>query len=86
MSAAELAAPAALSQVGRPRPPVVQTGRHPTSCSVSDQRPPSPHTDHLLNAALISLPIKMGGLGIQSYKTVAPHAYAAASEAAETLP
>jgi hypothetical protein len=37
-------------------------------------------TDHLLDAALISLPIKMGGLGILSYKTVAPHAYAAASE------
>jgi hypothetical protein len=26
----------------------------------------------------------MGGLGIMSYKTVAPHAYAAASEAADT--
>ncbi|GFZ49920.1 hypothetical protein JCM24511_07323 [Saitozyma sp. JCM 24511] len=36
-----------------------------------------------LDAAVISLPIKMGGLGILSYKTVAPHAYAAASEAAD---
>ncbi|GFZ43063.1 hypothetical protein JCM24511_00781 [Saitozyma sp. JCM 24511] len=35
-------------------------------------------------AAVISLPIKMGGKGILSYKTVAPHAYAAASEAADT--
>jgi hypothetical protein len=37
-----------------------------------------------LDAAVISLPIEMGGLGILSYKTVAPHAYAAASEAADT--
>jgi hypothetical protein len=36
-----------------------------------------------LDAALISLPIKLGGLSILSYKTVAAHAYAAASEAAE---
>jgi hypothetical protein len=39
-------------------------------------------TDHL-DDTLISLPIKMGGLGVLSYKTVAPHAYAAASEAAD---
>jgi hypothetical protein len=32
------------------------------------------HTDHLLDAAVISLPIKMAGLGILSFKTVAPHA------------
>ncbi|GFZ52439.1 hypothetical protein JCM24511_10212, partial [Saitozyma sp. JCM 24511] len=38
----------------------------------------------LTDAAVISLPIKMGGLGILSYKTVAPHAYAAASEGADT--
>jgi hypothetical protein len=43
------------------------------------QRP----TDQL-DAAVMSLPIKMGGIGILSYKTVAPHAYAAASEAADT--
>jgi hypothetical protein len=38
-----------------------------------------------LDAMLTSLPIKMGGLGILSYKTLAPHAYAAASEAADTV-
>ncbi|GFZ52412.1 hypothetical protein JCM24511_10185 [Saitozyma sp. JCM 24511] len=37
----------------------------------------------MTDATIISLPIKMGGLGILSYKTVAPHAYAAASEAAD---
>jgi hypothetical protein len=36
-----------------------------------------------MDHTLISLPIKMGGLGILSYKTVAPLAYAAASEAAD---
>jgi hypothetical protein len=40
-------------------------------------------TTHL-DAALISLPIEMGGLGILSYKAVAPHAHSAASEAADT--
>jgi hypothetical protein len=39
-------------------------------------------TNHL-DAALISLPIKIGGLGILCYKTVTPYAYAAASEAAD---
>jgi hypothetical protein len=43
-----------------------------------------PRPTDQLDAAVISLPIKMGGLGILSYKTVAPHAYAAASEAADT--
>jgi hypothetical protein len=43
-----------------------------------------PRPTDQLDAAAISLPIKMGGLGILSYKTVAPHAYAAASEAADT--
>src|SRR5258705_9552754 len=43
-----------------------------------------PRLTDQLDAAVISLPIKMGGLGILSYKTVAPHAYAAASEAADT--
>jgi hypothetical protein len=42
-----------------------------------------PRPTDQLDAAIISLPIKMGGLGILSYKTVAPHAYAAASEAAD---
>jgi hypothetical protein len=37
-----------------------------------------------LDAAVIALPIKMGGLGILSYKMVAPPAYAEASEAADT--
>jgi hypothetical protein len=37
----------------------------------------------LARATVISLPINMGGLGILSYKTVAPHAYAAASEAVD---
>jgi hypothetical protein len=41
------------------------------------------HSDPSLDATLISLPIKIGGLGILSYKTVAPQAYAAASEAAD---
>jgi hypothetical protein len=36
-----------------------------------------------LDDAVISLPIKMGGLGILPYRTVAPHAYAAASDAAD---
>jgi hypothetical protein len=36
-----------------------------------------------LDAAVISLLIKMGGLGILSYKRAAPHAYAPASEAAD---
>jgi hypothetical protein len=40
-----------------------------------------PRPTDQLDAAVISLPIKMGGLGILSYKTVAPHA--AASEAAD---
>jgi hypothetical protein len=43
-----------------------------------------PRPTDQLDAAVISLPIKRGGLGILSYKTVAPHAYAAASEAADT--
>jgi hypothetical protein len=43
-----------------------------------------PRPTDQLDAAVISLPIKMGGLGILSYKTVAPHVYAAASEAADT--
>src|SRR5689334_6856502 len=43
-----------------------------------------PRSTDQLDAAVISLPIKMGGIGILSYKTVAPHAYAAASEAADT--
>jgi hypothetical protein len=42
-----------------------------------------PRPTDQLDAAIISLPIKMGGVGILSYKTVAPHAYAAASEAAD---
>ena len=42
-----------------------------------------PRPTDQLDAAVISLPIKMGGLGVLSYKTVAPHAYAAASEAAD---
>jgi hypothetical protein len=41
-----------------------------------------PRPTDQLDATVISLPIRMGGLGILSYKTVAPHAYAAASEAA----
>ena len=40
--------------------------------------------EHTLHATLISLPVRMGGLGILSYKTVAPQAYAAASEAADS--
>jgi hypothetical protein len=43
-----------------------------------------PRPTDQLDATVISLPIKMGGIGILSYKTVAPHAYAAASEAADT--
>jgi hypothetical protein len=43
-----------------------------------------PRPTDQLDAAVISLPIKMGGIGILSYKTVAPQAYAAASEAADT--
>jgi hypothetical protein len=43
-----------------------------------------PRPTDQLDAAIISPPIKMGGLGILSYKMVAPHAYAAASEAADT--
>jgi hypothetical protein len=42
-----------------------------------------PRPTDQLDATVISLPIKMGGLGILSYKMVAPHAYAAASEAAD---
>jgi hypothetical protein len=38
---------------------------------------------HQFDATPNSLPIKMGGRGILSYKTIAIHAYAAASEAAE---
>jgi hypothetical protein len=38
-------------------------------------------TDNL-EAALISLPVKMGRVSIMSYRTVAPHAYAAAPDAA----
>jgi hypothetical protein len=38
-----------------------------------------------LDDALIGLSIKLGGLGILSYKTCAPLAYAAASEASDTL-
>jgi hypothetical protein len=37
-----------------------------------------------LDATVISLTIKMGGLGILSYKAVAPHAYTVASEVAHT--
>jgi hypothetical protein len=43
-----------------------------------------PRPTDQLDAAVISLQIKMGGLGILSYKTVVPHAYPAASEAADT--
>jgi hypothetical protein len=50
-------------------------------CSGQDRGYPCP-TDHL-DATLISLPIKMGGLGILSYWTAAPHAYAAAAETAD---
>ena len=35
--------------------------------------------------ALISLPIRLGGLGILSYAKCAPHAYAAANELADTV-
>jgi hypothetical protein len=42
-----------------------------------------PRPTDQLDATVISLPIKMGGLGILSYRTVAPHADAAASEAAD---
>jgi hypothetical protein len=39
-----------------------------------------------LDATLISLPIKIGGLGILSYKMVVPRTYATASEAADLTP
>jgi hypothetical protein len=42
-----------------------------------------PRPTDRLDASLISLPIKMGGLGILSYKIVAHLAYGAASEAAD---
>jgi hypothetical protein len=60
----------------RPPPPLGQAGHHPARCR-SLRGLPRP-TDRL-DATLISLPIKMGGLGILSYKMVAPHAYTAAS-------
>jgi hypothetical protein len=41
--------------------------------------------DHL-DATVISLPLKMGGLGILSYKMAPPHARAAAAEAADLTP
>jgi hypothetical protein len=42
-----------------------------------------PRPTDRLDVTLISLRSKKGGLGIPSYKTVAPHAYSAASEAAD---
>ncbi len=38
-----------------------------------------------IEEALISLPIRLGGLGILSYAKCAPHAYAAANELADTV-
>jgi hypothetical protein len=84
MRAAELAAPAALSQVRRLVHlwDKLDTILRDAVARIRGLPRPSP-TDQL-DAAVISLPIKMGGIGILSYKIVAPHAYAAASEAAET--
>ncbi|GFZ49914.1 hypothetical protein JCM24511_07317 [Saitozyma sp. JCM 24511] len=44
-----------------------------------------PRPTDQLDAAVISLPIKMGGLGILSYNTVAPHAYGAAGSSPGTM-
>jgi hypothetical protein len=39
--------------------------------------------DHALDQELMSLPTKLGGLGVLSYKEVFPHAYAASKEASD---
>jgi hypothetical protein len=44
-----------------------------------------PAPSQAVDNALIALPAKLGGLGILSFKTCAPLAFAAASEASETL-
>lgn len=45
----------------------------------------SPAPSQAIDDTLIALPIKLGGLGILSFKTCAPLAFAAASEASDTL-
>jgi hypothetical protein len=45
----------------------------------------SPAPSLAVDDALIALPVKLGGLGVLSFKTCAPLAYAAASEASDTL-
>ncbi|GFZ44347.1 hypothetical protein JCM24511_02069 [Saitozyma sp. JCM 24511] len=44
-----------------------------------------PTPSQVVDKALIALPIKLGGLGILSFKTCAPLAFAVASEASDTL-
>jgi hypothetical protein len=45
----------------------------------------SPAPSQTQDDALITLPVKLGGLGILSFKTCAPLAFAAASDASDTL-
>ncbi len=43
--------------------------------------------EHLgpLDTALVTLPIKLGGLGVLSFETCAPHAFQAAAESADLV-
>jgi hypothetical protein len=62
--------------------PTCGTSWIPIRDAVARVRDVARPTDQL-DATVNSLPIKMGGRGIPSYKTIAPDAYAAASEAAD---
>jgi hypothetical protein len=71
--------------IGRPWAPLGATGRYSSkiceeNSSLSILRAPTTQ-----NITLISLPIKLGGLGILTFKTYAQLAFAASSEASDAL-
>jgi hypothetical protein len=85
VSTAEPVTPAAFPALRRLRTPLGTTGRVPGQFREQDPRRSVPGKSLAVENAIITLPVKLSGLGILSFHTCAPLSLAAASEASDTL-
>jgi hypothetical protein len=85
MPTAESAPSTAFPAIRRLGTPLGTSGHVPGQFRAQIRATASPAPSLAVDNALISLPVKLGGLGILSFKTCAPLAFTAASEASDSL-